>query len=293
MDYHSDRFVDASLMFYYNSELIAILPASLHNNELRSHGGLTYGGFICGDRMKQYIMIDCFNGLKEFCLCHGIYSILYKNIPYIYHKKPAQDDLYALFCSGAKLKSVSPTTVIDLLNPCKMAKGRKAQISRAQREKVEVKEFVNIKAFMELENKVLQEHHGVSAVHTYKELQLLHDRFPNNIICVGGFLNEKLIAGALLFRYQNVVHTQYLAADEKAREIGALDYVISYCLKKYESNVRYFDFGTSQNPNGGGMNTGLKAQKEGFGGRSVAQVQFIISLPEGDMNEQKRIIDGL
>ena len=36
MDYHSDRFVDASLMFYYNSELIAILPASLHNNQLTS-----------------------------------------------------------------------------------------------------------------------------------------------------------------------------------------------------------------------------------------------------------------
>ena len=41
MDYHSDRFIDNSLMFYEDDKLIALMPASKHGNELRSHGGLT------------------------------------------------------------------------------------------------------------------------------------------------------------------------------------------------------------------------------------------------------------
>ena len=30
MDYHSDRFIDFSLMFYEEEKLIAVMPASLH-----------------------------------------------------------------------------------------------------------------------------------------------------------------------------------------------------------------------------------------------------------------------
>ena len=66
MDYHSDRFKDNSLMFMEKGELIAVLPASLHGNELRSHGGLTYGGFITNEKMKQHKMLDCFDLLKQY-----------------------------------------------------------------------------------------------------------------------------------------------------------------------------------------------------------------------------------
>ena len=53
MDYHKDRFVDASLLLYDERErLLALFPASLHldEKEVRSHGGLTYGGFLLGKR---------------------------------------------------------------------------------------------------------------------------------------------------------------------------------------------------------------------------------------------------
>ena len=58
MDYHSDRFVDNSLMFYdEDGSLTAVMPASLHENELRSHGGLTYGGIISGRKMTVQKML--------------------------------------------------------------------------------------------------------------------------------------------------------------------------------------------------------------------------------------------
>mgnify|MGYP002578565846 CR=1 FL=1 len=63
MDYHRDRFQDHSLMFYENEKLVAILPMSERENELVSHGGLTYGGFITDNKMKQHFIIAvCRNG---------------------------------------------------------------------------------------------------------------------------------------------------------------------------------------------------------------------------------------
>jgi hypothetical protein len=52
MDYHSDRFIDHSLIFYDEKDkLIAGMPASLHENEIISHGGITYGGIISDKKM--------------------------------------------------------------------------------------------------------------------------------------------------------------------------------------------------------------------------------------------------
>lgn len=66
MEYHSDRFTDNSLMFYDDEELLALLPCNIKDNELFSHGGLTYGGFITNLKMKQYKMQECFTALKTY-----------------------------------------------------------------------------------------------------------------------------------------------------------------------------------------------------------------------------------
>ena len=66
MDYHADRFVDNSLMFYDDEDLLALLPCNKKDDVLYSHGGLTYGGFITDTSMKQHKMLDCFEVLKEY-----------------------------------------------------------------------------------------------------------------------------------------------------------------------------------------------------------------------------------
>ena len=55
MDYHSERFEDYSLMFYRDNDLIAILPMNIKDNQLLSHGGLTYGGFIINEKKYKKI----------------------------------------------------------------------------------------------------------------------------------------------------------------------------------------------------------------------------------------------
>lgn len=269
MDYHSDRFVDNSLMFYDEDKLIALLPASKHGDELRSHGGLTYGGIICGEKMKQHTMLECFSSLKDFMIQANLKKLIYKTIPHIYHSAPAEEDLYALFVNNAKLFRRDVSTTIDLQNIFKMPKGRKAQISRARREGVIIEETDDFVAFIELENKVLQEHHQTKAVHTADELKLLKNRFPEQIRLFGAFFEGKLISGALIFEYSMLAHTQYMASDEKGREIGALDLLIATLIDKYKNNKKYFDFGISTEDGGRYLNNGLISQKEGFGGRAI------------------------
>lgn len=273
MEYHKDRFTDYSLMFYDdNDELIAILPMSSHCSKLISHGGLTYGGFIVNSKMKQHLMNKCFEKMLEYIKINGFDEILYKTIPHFYHRQPAEEDRYSLFLNNASIRKIEPATVLSLKNPIHMAKGRKAQISRAKREGVVVKELYtqnDFDKFIELENKVLSKYHNTQAVHTGKELYLLHSRFPENIRLYAAMFENEMISGAVIFEYDKVIHTQYLAADETARRIGALDLVISNLINVYKDSKLWLDFGISTENNGLILNEGLISQKEGFGARTV------------------------
>ena len=269
MDYHSDRFTDNSLMFYEEDKLVALFPASLHDKELRSHGGLTYGGFITDSSMKQHKMLECFELLKQYMKEKNLSKLLYKVVPHIYHKQPSEEDLYALYKSNAKLLKIEPSTTLLLKKPLKMPKGRKAQISRARREGVIIEQSNDFDTFINLENSVLAEHHNTKAVHTADELKLLNSKFENEIQLWVAKYQGIVIAGTLLFVYDNVVHTQYMAANDKAREIGGLDLLIKTLMDKFAENKTYFDFGISTEENGKILNNGLISQKEGFGGRTA------------------------
>lgn len=271
MDYHKDRFQDHSLMFFSDDKLVALLPMNEKEGALYSHGGLTYGGFITDSKMKQHTMNECFQALLAYSAEHDFSHILYKTIPHIYHSQPAEEDRYALFASGAKLVTVDASTYVNLKTPLKMPKGRKAQISRAKREGVEItelRELSDFEAFIELENEVLSARHETKAVHTGAELKLLHDNFPENIHLFAAKKHGLLIAGTVIYEYDQVVHTQYMAANDEARQIGALDLTVNTIMEKYKSGKTWMDFGISTEHGRIYLNEGLIAQKEGFGGRT-------------------------
>ena len=60
-----------------------------------------------------------------------------------------------------------------------------------------------------------------------------------------------------------------MANSEVGREIGALDLLLDYLIKNIYKDKKYFDFGISNEDAGRYLNTGLIAQKEGFGARAV------------------------
>jgi len=55
MDYHSDRYLDYSLLIYKKDVLISVLPANIVEDQLYSHQGLSYGDFIL-DKKSKFMM---------------------------------------------------------------------------------------------------------------------------------------------------------------------------------------------------------------------------------------------
>lgn len=288
MDYHKERFRDHSLIFFSNYDIVAILPANEENEMLISHGGLTYGGLILNEKAKQHTVNECFEAIIEYLRKQRLNKMVYKAIPHLYHEQPCEEEKYALYYNNAKLVEVSASTVVNLKNPLKMSKGRKAQISRAKREGVEVQRLENKRdydAFIALENEVLESRHNTRAVHSSEELFLLHTRFPENIHLYGAMLSTELIAGVVLYEYGQVIHTQYMAANETAKTVGALDLIIATIINKYEESKQWLDFGISTEKKGKYLNGGLIAQKEGFGGRT--NVYEIWEINIGNQNGNK------
>ena len=271
MDYHKDRFIDHSLLFFSDDELIAILPLSEKEGVFYSHGGLTYGGFISDEKMKQHMMLECFTCLREYCRENGIEKIIYKAIPHIYHKQPAEEDKYALYCNGAHILKVEASTVINLKEIIPMAKLRLRQIKKAVKNGVAVSiqdTYESYDQYINLLNTVLNERHNLNAVHTTEEMFLLHKRFPEKIRLYVAAYQGEMVAGTIVYIYDTSIHTQYLSSIDVGRSIGALDLVIKTVIEDYADSKNCMDFGISTEDMGHILNYGLISQKEGFGGRT-------------------------
>lgn len=266
VEYHSDRFTDFSLMFYDEGKLVAVLPASLHGDEVRSHGGLTYGGIISDRKMTTKKMLSVFDSLLPYLKENNIKKLIYKRVPSFYHTYPADEDVYALFKNKAKLVRRDISTAVYLPDRIKLSKGKKWGISRAKQAGVVVKKFDDFNLFIEKENEVLKRHNA-QAVHTGGELKLLAKRFPDNIALYGAFLNDEFLAGTLVYVTPTVAHTQYITTTEKGRETFAFDFLGNELISNVYADKIWFDFGISTEDGGMMLNEGLCQQKETFGGR--------------------------
>ncbi|MFC1785828.1 GNAT family N-acetyltransferase [Candidatus Neomarinimicrobiota bacterium] len=277
LEYHSDRFIDNSLIFYYEDKLVALLPANLKENALISHGGLTYGGFICNNRMKTPLMLECFNSLKDYCNKKNIRQIIYKAIPHIYHLLPAEEDLYALFLNGAKLIRRDVSSTLGK-NKIKYSDGRKWIIRKAKKNNIQFKVTTNFSSFWQLLSKVLKSKHNRKPVHSLSEMKKLASLFPNNIKLFISFNKHKLLAGTIIFENEKVCHTQYIATSDEGKKVGALDYLIDQLINNIYEDKEYFDFGISTVNDGKVLNEGLLFQKEDFGGRTVVYDTYRIEI---------------
>lgn len=270
MEYHKDRFEDFSLLIFDDSEkLISVLPANIKENVLYSHQGLTFGSFIIDDKMKTETMLNIFDSLMEFLKIKNIEKIVYKCIPYIYHIKPSEEDKYALFRNDVKLIRRDVTSTIDLTGQVRYSKGRKWTVNKAKKELIETFESDDYETFWKLLTGVLESSHEVKPVHTFEEMKKLALLFPKNIKLFLAKKDERIVSGVLIYENRNIVHTQYIANSGEGRELGALDLLIDYLIKDIYKNKKYFDFGISNENAGRVLNTGLIAQKEGFGARAV------------------------
>ncbi|PTP92706.1 GNAT family N-acetyltransferase [Vibrio splendidus] len=270
MDYHSERFKDHSLLIYNDSDkLIALLPGNIDGDVFNSHQGLTFGGLILKSSVKQTDVLKIFSAIKEYLKDVGVSKLIYKAIPGIYHKLPADEDLYALFIQDANLVRRDVSSAINLSEKIKYSKGRKWTLKKAKENGLLVSETDRIEEFWSELSGVLFNKHGVKPVHSFEEITSLKSKFPSNIRFHIVHKDNKIFAGSVIFTNNIVAHTQYLFNTEEGRELGALDFLVDELINKEYSGLKYFDFGISNEKQGRYLNEGLISQKEGFGGRAV------------------------
>lgn len=280
MDYHSDRFDDFSLIVRHKQRIFALLPANLAGNTLYSHQGLTYGGLLTNAKATTSDVCEIFRYILSFLSKHGIHRFVYKAVPHIYHRIPAEEDLYALInVCNARIIARHISTTIALENRMKFAESRKSGIRKAIRNGIIVEESNDLAAFWHILNDNLHNKYDAAPVHSLAELTLLKSLFSNEIsLFVAKNSENRPIGGTIVYETPRAIHTQYISASPEGKANGALDLLFDHILNKvYASHTGYFDFGKSSDGDGHDLNEQLIFQKEGFGGRGICYDTWEIS----------------
>lgn len=200
MNYHSDRFIDNSLMFYNEKDkLIAILPANIKENILYSHQGLSYGGLIYGIDAKTVDILECFEALKNYAKENNIEKLIYKRIPSIYHTYPTDEDLYVLFRNETKLIRRDIGYTIDIQNKLKWPQARRTELNKSIKNNLIVRINENYQEYYNILSEVLKNTHNVKPVHLIQEMKLLASKFLDNIKLVCSYKDNHMLSGVWLF----------------------------------------------------------------------------------------------
>jgi len=277
LDYHKERFKDHSLMVSKNDKIIALFPANENGEEVFSHGGLTFGSLIMSFDLKAVEVLEIFLLIKEYYKRLGFKKITYKVIPSIFHKYPAEEDLYALFRLNAQLIRRDLSSVICLDNKIKFSETKRQSVTKCEKNKIEFAENNNFGEYWDLLTEVLSKF-DTKPVHSLEEISKLKSHFPQQIRLFEARRQNVLLAGIVIYDYDNVVHTQYMANSQEGRKIGALDFINHKLICEVFSETEYYSFGISTENQGLDLNTGLIQQKEMMGSRGIAIDFYSISL---------------
>ncbi len=271
MDYHSDRFHDHSLLFYKGNHLHSILPAHEREYTFCSHLGLTFGGLIMDKNVTAADVVQLFRELNAYLREQGFLKVIYKPVPWVYHQLPSEEDLYAIYWQcHARITQRDMGTTIFIQEHLRWRKDRLRRLKKAQEAGIIVKKTDDFASFWKVLDDNLQKRHQVHPVHTLAEIELLHSRFPDNIVQYNSYYKGEVVAGLTFYLNKGVmIHGQYCSSNDIGKELGAVDAIYNKVMYEDYPDYKYLDFGRSTEGNGDFLNEGLIAQKEGFGGRGV------------------------
>jgi hypothetical protein len=270
MEYHADRFVDHSLLLRApNGDLLAVLPANERDGVLESHGGLTWGGLLFDSAMTLVLMLEVVGELRRYLHATALSTLRYRAVPHVYRRGPAEEDLWALVRHGARLVHRAALAVVEIPAAVAPQNRRRRGARKARAAGLAVAESGDLAAYWDLLAQVLRQRYGARPVHSLAEMSRLRELFPGHIRLRAVFEGAQMVAGVVLYDSGLVLRTQYIAAGERGKALGALDLLFEELLAT-RGTARYLDLGTSEGEGLGGLNIGVAEFKEGWGARAVA-----------------------
>lgn len=278
MDYHSDRFTDASLLVFKNEEVIALLPANKVEDEVFSHQGLSYGGLIVNEKTRFEDIVEALSAVLNFLENKGVTFLHVKELPLIYHKHLNQEIDFLYTVLKAEVVKNESYYVIENLDNYQPNRNRKRAVKLANDNSITVKQNGDLPYFWEhILSKNLFDKFGVNPVHTIDEIQLLMSRFPDEIQFFSAESNTKMHAGVVMFISDQVAHFQYSSGDDMRAETGSLDVLFHNIIEQFKDR-KYVSFGASSTDKTFKIDKGLAYWKESFGAKLIPQRTYKIKV---------------
>ncbi len=287
MDYHAERFTDYSLMIYKKNKLIGALPAHIIDNEIFSHNGLTYGEILYHNKLHLADKIEITEQLLEYLQDKKINHWHIKSIPNIFHRYPDDANLYLYHHLASKMLWMKPFFVIFTPTFTGINRNRKRSIAETKSLALQISQDQKYLAgFWQIIQQNLASRHQASPVHSLAEMQLLMKRFPQEINFFACLSNDKVLAGAIVYKFANSVHYQYIHANNEPDKRNAVDYLTNYLIEHYKKDYTYISFGSAEKNKF--IDQGLSYWKESFGAKIINQYAYKIDINKAHELKQIR-----
>jgi hypothetical protein len=276
---------DTSLLFYKKNKLISVLPARLYKKDDRvifhSHPGSTYGGFVIDESVGVEEAMAIVEATIHFAKDKGATEIIIRNPFRIFHQMPSDETDYAMWYHGFTIHSreLECAILLDEHPARRYEDGTRSNIKKAQKH-VTISHSEKFEEFWHILTINLNQKYKLDPVHSADQILNLRKLVGEvNIRLVVAEVNNKVIAGIVLFVFKTAVHAQYIASDNNFQDLRPLNAAIDFVLDWSKKNgYRYFNFGTANENEGKSINEGLFKFKEGFGGRGVLRETMILKL---------------
>lgn len=274
LEYHADRFPDASYLFRENGRWLGLVAGHrLPDGGWATHHGLTFGGLVVGREARASQVRDMLNGLHAHLASLGVTSVRYRPMPWFHQSETTQEDAYFLFRLGARIVYRTLCTIVRP-EDAHLNELRRRSARKGEKAGLRVERSHDWDAFWNVLSGRLLARYGARPVHTLDEIKLLASRFPDQIQLWAAFEEGDMRGGIVGYRTPNVFHMQYSGADERGRELGATDLVLREVLAGPARTSRWFSFGTSCERDGNFLNDTLVSYKESFGGRGAVHEEY-------------------
>lgn len=278
--YHpNDRFKDASLLFFHDDELAAVLPANEveDGKVLLAHQGSTFGGLVIGKKFANTVAYNwIFSEMTAYFRDKRYEKVELRMHSNLYSPSNRTNELLDYYFQLYNFTNRSEIGFfIDIENlekdyVARFEKLKKRKLNKAKKQALvfrklhtdtDVTEFYSVLA----DN---MRKFDTEPVHTLKELlEFKNVRLQDVVSFYGVYHEQEMIAGSMVFNFcdQKVFHTQYLASRQDRLDFCPNEFLyVGLIEAAKEEGYKYLSYGTASLNHGLVYNESLGRFKEGF-----------------------------
>jgi lipid II:glycine glycyltransferase (peptidoglycan interpeptide bridge formation enzyme) len=281
LNYHpKERFIDNSILLFKENTLAAIVPGCAINDggtkTFFSHAGSTFGGPVIHKKYYDAAnIIEMIKSLENKLREEGFAKSILKITPDLFCKEKTDVLQYVLaYCGYSSYTELS--TYIDFETykqdiSANFNQRQRRNLKNALKYDLQFKNLNDDKDIYQFYN-ILKKNltkFNADPVHTIDELfDLKNNRLKKIVEFYGIYLDRQMIAATMIFSFDGILHTQYLASDYDYANYRPMTYLYYRLIEfAFQNGYKKLSWGVSTEKRGTVLNESLLSFKESFGSK--------------------------